>query len=207
LQPGASPPKHSLFGHHFGKAMPRRLCSCPCGTCAPAQALKRKLSLPDLHAEDLPDAAADAGPRDARAAPPVPPGPLLDTPDGDGGGGGGGGGGADEKPGGDGGAARAPPAAAPCCAEAETAERRVRLALGLKRYFHHKRIEGLLSNQALRVLDNIMDTIIDQPVKPQPAWQQLERCAPPPRAAPAAPHVRPAAHGRRWRGCRSQEQH
>jgi hypothetical protein len=182
LQPGVSPPKHSLVRRHIGEAMSRRLCSRPCGTCAPAQALKRKLSLPDLHAEDPPAAAADAAPRDASAAPPVPPGPLLDTPDGGGGGGGGGGAGgggsgADEKPGGVEGAGRPPAAAAPCCAEAETAERRVRLALGLKRYFHHKRLEGLLSNQALRVLDNIMDTIIDQPVKPQPAWQQLERCA------------------------------
>ena len=43
--------------------------------------------------------------------------------------------------------ARASPGAGATCA-AEVAERRVRLALGLKRYFHHKRLEGLLSNKA-----------------------------------------------------------
>ena len=32
--------------------------------------------------------------------------------------------------------------------------------------------------QALRVLDNVMDTIIDQPVKPPPPWSLLERCGP-----------------------------
>ena len=31
--------------------------------------------------------------------------------------------------------------------------------------------------QALRVLDNVMDTIIDQPVNPPPPWILLERCA------------------------------
>ena len=33
--------------------------------------------------------------------------------------------------------------------------------------------------QALRVLDNVMDTVIDQPVNPPPAWELLERCGPP----------------------------
>lgn len=33
--------------------------------------------------------------------------------------------------------------------------------------------------QALRVLDNVMDTIIDQPVNPPPPWSLLERCAAP----------------------------
>ena len=36
-------------------------------------------------------------------------------------------------------------AADPCYHPAELAERRVRLAVGLKRYFHGKRVEGLLS--------------------------------------------------------------
>lgn len=33
--------------------------------------------------------------------------------------------------------------------------------------------------QALRVLDNVMDTVIDQPVNPPPAWELLERCVSP----------------------------
>ncbi|BDA42347.1 probable Na(+)/H(+) antiporter NhaH at N-terminal half [Coccomyxa sp. Obi] len=59
----------------------------------------------------------------------------------------------------------------------ELAERRVRLAIGLKRYFHGKRLEGLLSTQALRVLDNAMDTIIDKPDRPLKGWTILERDA------------------------------
>ncbi|CAL5219904.1 g1831 [Coccomyxa viridis] len=59
----------------------------------------------------------------------------------------------------------------------EVAERRVRLVVGMKRYFHGKRMEGLLSVKALRVLDNAMDTIIEKPDDPKSGWSILERDA------------------------------
>lgn len=138
-----------------------------------AQALKRKLSSPELNKVDAPPSPAAP----ACAAPAIATGRLSVQPEDtchaavrgsgggpgqkpyDGGGGdsapgsakhGSGSGGRDElgqEPCGVGGE---PPlgaaSAAPCVAE--VAERRTRLALGLKRYFHHKRMEGLLSNKA-----------------------------------------------------------
>jgi hypothetical protein len=44
------------------------------------------------------------------------------------------------------------------------AEHRMRLIAGLKRYFHRKRHEGLLSSQGLRLLDNACDTCTDAPL-------------------------------------------
>lgn len=138
-----------------------------------AQALKRKLSSPELNkvgAPPLPAAPACAAPAVATGRLSVQPEDTCHAARGSGGGPGqksyGGGGGGDSSPGsakhGSGGRGTdelgqepcgvggEPPSggasAAPCVAE--VAERRTRLALGLKRYFHHKRMEGLLSNKA-----------------------------------------------------------
>ena len=48
--------------------------------------------------------------------------------------------------------------------EEMVAEHRMRLIAGLKRYFHRKRHEGLLSTQGLRLLDNACDTCTDEPL-------------------------------------------
>jgi hypothetical protein len=48
--------------------------------------------------------------------------------------------------------------------EEMVAEHRMRLIAGLKRYFHHKRREGLLSAQGLRLLENACDSCTDQPL-------------------------------------------
>ena len=45
-------------------------------------------------------------------------------------------------------------------------EHRMRLIAGLKRYFHRKHNEGLLSSQGLRTLDHACDTCMDHPELP-----------------------------------------
>jgi hypothetical protein len=46
---------------------------------------------------------------------------------------------------------------------------------GLKRYFHGKRMQGLLSARALRILDFGCDTLLDDPYKPLALWEIIER--------------------------------
>jgi hypothetical protein len=43
------------------------------------------------------------------------------------------------------------------------AEHRMRLLSGLRRYFHRKRHEGLLSAQGLRMLENACDNCLENP--------------------------------------------
>ena len=47
-----------------------------------------------------------------------------------------------------------------------TAEARARLVAGLKRYFHAKRSEGLLSMEGLRILDYACDVAADRSLDP-----------------------------------------
>ena len=47
-----------------------------------------------------------------------------------------------------------------------TAEARARLVAGLKRYFHAKRSEGLLSMEGLRILDYACDVAADRALDP-----------------------------------------
>jgi len=56
----------------------------------------------------------------------------------------------------------------------EVADMRARICAGMKRYFHTKSIEGLLSNRGLRILDHCCDTEIDDPHTPLALWQGLE---------------------------------
>eukprot|EP00891_Asterochloris_glomerata_P006187 jgi/Astpho2/6187/Aster-x0275 len=55
------------------------------------------------------------------------------------------------------------------------ADARARLVSGLKRYFHQKRIEGLLSSTGMRVLDNACDVSIDNAEEPLALWEILEK--------------------------------
>ena len=54
-------------------------------------------------------------------------------------------------------------------------ELRVRLANSLKRHFHAKRADGLLSGRATRVLDTACDEAIDEPAAPLRLWEAVER--------------------------------
>ena len=54
-------------------------------------------------------------------------------------------------------------------------ELRVRLANSLKRHFHAKRADGLLSGRATRVLDTACDEAIDEPAAPLRLWGAVER--------------------------------
>jgi hypothetical protein len=47
--------------------------------------------------------------------------------------------------------------------EEMVAEHRLRVIAGMKRYFHRKRNEGLLSSVGLRTLDHACDTCMDAP--------------------------------------------
>jgi hypothetical protein len=47
---------------------------------------------------------------------------------------------------------------------------------GLKRYFHGKRMQGLLSARGLRILDFGCDTLLDDPYNPVALWDVIERC-------------------------------
>ena len=57
------------------------------------------------------------------------------------------------------------------------AEARVRLVAGLKRYFHDKRGQGLLSGRGMLVLDHACDIAMDGSSSPLVMWSSLERCA------------------------------
>ena len=56
------------------------------------------------------------------------------------------------------------------------AEARVRLVAGLKRYFHDKRRQGLLSAKGILVLDHACDVAMDASASPLDVWSSLERC-------------------------------
>ncbi|KAI3423997.1 hypothetical protein D9Q98_009830 [Chlorella vulgaris] len=54
-------------------------------------------------------------------------------------------------------------------------EMRSRLIAGLKRYYHAKRLEGLLSVQGLRILEYACDYAAEHTVQPLSVWKLLER--------------------------------
>ena len=59
--------------------------------------------------------------------------------------------------------------------EEELADGRSWLVSGLKRYFHAKRMEGLLSAQGLRILDSSCDMLLENPHEPLGLWELLQR--------------------------------
>ena len=59
-----------------------------------------------------------------------------------------------------------------------TEEARLRLVAGLKRYFHHKRAEGLLSARGMQLLDWACSLQMDQANRPLFLWSHIERWAP-----------------------------
>ena len=56
------------------------------------------------------------------------------------------------------------------------AEARVRLVAGLKRYFHEKRAQGLLTGRGILVLDHACDAAMDASSDPLLIWAIVERC-------------------------------
>jgi hypothetical protein len=65
------------------------------------------------------------------------------------------------------GEAQAEAAEEEAAAEAEIlVEKRIRVLMGMKRYFHAKRSEGLLSSHGLRILNEAVDLSLDRPVSP-----------------------------------------
>lgn len=56
------------------------------------------------------------------------------------------------------------------------AEARVRLVAGLKRYFHDKRGQGLLSGRGIVELDHACDAAMDRSDEPLSIWRVVERC-------------------------------
>ncbi|GFH19949.1 Na_H_Exchanger domain-containing protein, partial [Haematococcus lacustris] len=52
------------------------------------------------------------------------------------------------------------------------AEYRVRLLSGLKRHFHAKHTEGLLSDRGLRLLDWCCDSALDEADTPLDLWER-----------------------------------
>ena len=56
------------------------------------------------------------------------------------------------------------------------AEVRVRLVAGLKRYFHEKRGQGLLTGPGILVLDHACDAAMDSSAHPLIIWKLVERC-------------------------------
>lgn len=56
-----------------------------------------------------------------------------------------------------------------------TDEMRGRLVSGLKRYFHGKRLQGLLSIQGLRILDYACDHAAEHVDRPFAIWQSLQK--------------------------------
>lgn len=55
------------------------------------------------------------------------------------------------------------------------AEARIRLVSGIKRYFHGKRGEGLLSARGMQLLDFICDVQMDHAERPLFMWAYAER--------------------------------
>jgi hypothetical protein len=68
------------------------------------------------------------------------------------------------------------------------AEARVRLVAGLKRYFHEKRAQGLLTGRGILVLDHACDAAMDASAEPLLVWAAVERCAPRCAAVPCRLH-------------------
>jgi len=71
------------------------------------------------------------------------------------------------------------------------AEARIRLVSGLKKYFHGKRAEGLLSARGIQVLDFMCDLQMDLAHEPLFMWSLTETYAllplpPPPSISPSA---------------------
>lgn len=60
----------------------------------------------------------------------------------------------------------------------QIAEARIRLVAGLKRYFHGKRAEGLLSARGVQLLDYACDLQMDDANKPLFMFALIERCDP-----------------------------
>eukprot|EP00878_Enallax_costatus_P024415 GHUV01026053.1.p1 GENE.GHUV01026053.1~~GHUV01026053.1.p1 ORF type:complete len:446 (+),score=124.99 GHUV01026053.1:140-1339(+) len=57
--------------------------------------------------------------------------------------------------------------------EEELADARHWLVSGLKRYFHSKRMEGLLSARGLRILDGSCEIALEDPRKPLALWRHI----------------------------------
>jgi hypothetical protein len=55
------------------------------------------------------------------------------------------------------------------------AEARVRLVAGLKRYFHDKRRQGLLTGRGILVLDHACDAAMDRAAGPLTIWKLVEK--------------------------------
>lgn len=55
------------------------------------------------------------------------------------------------------------------------AETRVRIVSGLKRYFHGKRHEGLLSSRGLRMLDQACDEDMEEPLEPFNIFDNIQK--------------------------------
>jgi len=58
--------------------------------------------------------------------------------------------------------------------EIET-EKRIRVLMGMKRYFHAKRREGLLSSHGLRILNEAVDLSLDRPERKLSVWKIAEK--------------------------------
>ena len=58
------------------------------------------------------------------------------------------------------------------------AEARIRLVSGLKKYFHGKRAEGLLSARGMQLLDFMCDLQMDHAEEPLFMWSLTEKQAP-----------------------------
>ncbi|KAL6780791.1 hypothetical protein ACKKBF_B11690 [Auxenochlorella protothecoides x Auxenochlorella symbiontica] len=63
----------------------------------------------------------------------------------------------------------------PVLSEEATDEMRGRLVSGLKRYFHGKRLQGLLSIKGLRILDYACDHAAEHVDRPFAIWQSLQK--------------------------------
>ena len=55
-------------------------------------------------------------------------------------------------------------------------EARVRLVAGLKKYYHAKQREGLLSGAGTQILDWACSIAMDDPDRPLNIWQIVHRC-------------------------------
>ena len=62
-----------------------------------------------------------------------------------------------------------------CAAQLE-GEARLRLVAGLKKYFHSKQREGLLSAEGTQLLDWACSMAMDDAARPLGLWQNIHRC-------------------------------
>ena len=83
------------------------------------------------------------------------------------------------------------------------AEARVRLVAGLKRYFHEKRAQGLLTGRGILVLDHACDEAMDNSGQPLLIWAIVERCAPSLACDAPAPLSHAAARAALLGACRA----